>query len=84
MKEAPLYAFKTLADLTATSVKDQCRTGTCWSFSTTSFLESEAARISGEGVGTLIFSRKNPYRVCGPVWDVRNSLQLSLQLRNSL
>ena len=26
MKEAPLYAFKTLADLTATSVKDQCRT----------------------------------------------------------
>lgn len=46
--QAPLYTFKTLADLTATSVKDQCRTGTCWSFSTTSFLESEAARISGE------------------------------------
>lgn len=49
-KEDPLYTFKTLADLTATSVKDQCRTGTCWSFSTTSFLESEAARISGEVV----------------------------------
>ena len=49
-KENPLYTFKTLADLTATSVKDQCRTGTCWSFSTTSFLESEAARISGEVV----------------------------------
>ena len=49
-KEAALYTFKTLADLTATSVKDQCRTGTCWSFSTTSFLESEAARISGEVV----------------------------------
>ena len=45
-----LYTFKTLADLTATSVKDQCRTGTCWSFSTTSFLESEAARITGEVV----------------------------------
>ena len=49
-EQAPLYTFKTLADLTATSVKDQCQTGTCWSFSTTSFLESEAARISGEVV----------------------------------
>jgi bleomycin hydrolase len=46
----PLYTFKTLADLTATNIKDQCMTGTCWSFSTTSFLESEAARISGEVV----------------------------------
>ena len=26
----------------------QGRTGTCWSFSTTSFLESEAFRITGE------------------------------------
>ena len=49
-EDAPLYSFKTLADLTATSVKDQCQTGTCWSFSTTSFLESEAARLSGEVV----------------------------------
>lgn len=48
--EAPLYTFKSLVDLTATTVKDQCQTGTCWSFSTTSFLESEAARISGEVV----------------------------------
>ena len=47
-QDSPLYSFKTLADLTATSVKNQCQTGTCWSFSTTSFLESEAARISGE------------------------------------
>jgi len=44
----PLYTFKTLADLEATDVKDQCRTGTCWSFSTTSFLESEAYRITGQ------------------------------------
>ena len=48
--EVPLYTFKSLVDLTATTVKDQCQTGTCWSFSTTSFLESEAARISGEVV----------------------------------
>ena len=46
----PLYTFKSMADLTATSVKDQCRTGTCWSFSTTSFLESEAARLTGQVV----------------------------------
>lgn len=44
------YSFKSLADITATSVKDQCRTGTCWSYSTSSFLESEAARISGHVV----------------------------------
>ena len=47
-EDAPVYQFKTLADLTATEVKDQCQTGTCWSFSTTSFLESEVARISGK------------------------------------
>ena len=47
-EDAPVYRFKTLADLTATEVKDQCQTGTCWSFSTTSFLESEVARISGK------------------------------------
>lgn len=35
-------------DLTATDVISQGRTGTCWSFSTTSFLESEAFRITGE------------------------------------
>lgn len=47
---SPLYTFETLKDLMATSIKNQCQTGTCWSFSTTSFLESEAARISGESV----------------------------------
>jgi bleomycin hydrolase len=44
------YTFKPLVELTATSVKDQGRTGTCWSYSTSSFLESEAARISGHVV----------------------------------
>ena len=41
------YEFNPLVELTHTSVKDQCQTGTCWSYSTSSFLESEAARISG-------------------------------------
>ena len=44
------YEFNHLVDLTHTSVKDQCMTGTCWSYSTCSFLESEAARISGHVV----------------------------------
>ena len=44
------YEFTPLVELTHTSVKDQCMTGTCWSYSTSSFLESEAARISGHVV----------------------------------
>ena len=35
-------------DLAATEVISQGQTGTCWSFSTTSFLESEAFRLTGE------------------------------------
>lgn len=40
--------LKTDIDLTATEVISQGQTGTCWSFSTTSFLESEAFRLTGE------------------------------------
>jgi bleomycin hydrolase len=35
-------------DLTSSDVVSQGQTGTCWSFSTTSFLESESHRITGE------------------------------------
>jgi len=44
------YKFTTIADLPATSIKDQYRSGTCWSFSTTSFLESEMLRIKKDSV----------------------------------
>ena len=44
------YEFNPLVELSHTSVKDQCQTGTCWSYSTSSFLESEAERISGHVV----------------------------------
>lgn len=44
------YTFTPLIELTETSVKSQGMTGTCWSYSTSSFLESEAARISGHVV----------------------------------
>jgi bleomycin hydrolase len=45
-----IYSFTPLVEIEATSVKSQGRTGTCWSYSTSSFLESEAARISGNVV----------------------------------
>lgn len=41
------YAFTTIKDLPATSVKDQHRSGTCWSFSGISFVESEILRKGG-------------------------------------
>ena len=44
------YKFESIADLEATSVKSQGKTGTCWSFSTSSFIESEILRISGKTV----------------------------------
>lgn len=42
---SPAYVFEEEVVLPATSVKDQYRTGTCWSFSTISFLESEMLRL---------------------------------------
>ena len=42
---SPAYVFEEEIVLPATSVKDQYRTGTCWSFSTISFLESEMLRL---------------------------------------
>lgn len=39
------YVFEDIISLPATPVKDQYRSGTCWSFSTLSFLESEMLRL---------------------------------------
>ena len=39
------YDFKEIKKLNCTDVKSQDRTGTCWSFATSSFLESEIMRI---------------------------------------
>ena len=38
------YNFKTIINLEQTPVKSQDRTGTCWSYSTASYMESEALR----------------------------------------
>jgi bleomycin hydrolase len=39
------YTFKDVSRVVATDIKSQDRTGTCWAFSTASFLESEALRL---------------------------------------
>ena len=39
------YQFKLIKELPHTPVKDQARTGTCWSFAGASFIESELLRI---------------------------------------
>ena len=46
------YQFKEVKNLTATPVKSQDQTGTCWAFSTDSFRESEALRL-GQGAHNL-------------------------------
>ena len=39
------YGFEAVKTINCTPVKSQDRTGTCWSFATSSFLESEAIRM---------------------------------------
>jgi len=47
-KTGSRYRFNRVIDLASTDVKDQCKTATCWSFSTLSMLESELIR-TGKG-----------------------------------
>jgi bleomycin hydrolase len=44
------YEFQTLKDISSLPVISQDKTGTCWSFSSTSFLESEILRIKGQKI----------------------------------
>ena len=46
------YYFSIIKDLDATAVQNQSRTGTCWSFSSLSFIESELMR-TGKGEHNL-------------------------------
>lgn len=51
-KEGSDYKFTMIKDMEATEVQDQGRTGTCWSFSSLSFFESELIR-KGKGKHNL-------------------------------
>jgi bleomycin hydrolase len=44
------YSFSIIKENAAGATENQCQTGTCWSFATVSFLESEALRKSGISV----------------------------------
>lgn len=57
------YNFETIKDLACTEVKNQQKTGTCWSFATSSFIESELLR-QGKGSHDLseMYIVKNIYR----------------------
>ena len=46
-KEGSDYEFTVVTDIEATDVESQGRTGTCWSFSALSFIESEIMRLGG-------------------------------------
>ena len=45
--QAPEYTFTTVKENPITSIKNQASSGTCWAFSTISFVESEIIRING-------------------------------------
>lgn len=47
---AQQYEFKPLTEIKCTPVVSQGKTGTCWSFSTTSFLEAEVLRKTGKAI----------------------------------
>lgn len=44
------FQFDIVSQVPTTSVKDQARTGTCWSFASSSFVETELLRMGGEPV----------------------------------
>src|SRR5690606_11166655 len=56
------YKFTTVTDLETTPVISQGVTGTCWSFSSTSFLESEIIRLTGKKIDlSEMYQVRNTY-----------------------
>lgn len=57
------YKFKNSKELECTEVKSQDRTGTCWSFATSSFIESELIRMGHSEMNiSEIFVVRNIYK----------------------
>jgi len=65
---AQKYTFSTVKDIQATPVKNQGNTGTCWSFSTSSFVESEIKRLSDMDIDiSEMYFVRNTYTI--KAWD---------------
>lgn len=47
-EDKPVYQFTMVKEVKHTPIRNQYRTGTCWSFATLSFLEAEAIRAGAE------------------------------------
>ena len=56
------YEFKSVIDIEARPVVSQGKTGTCWSFSTTSFIEAEIIRLTGKKIDiSEMYNVRNTY-----------------------
>jgi bleomycin hydrolase len=56
------YEFQTIKDIEANPIISQDQTGTCWSFSTTSFLEAEIIRTTGKRIDlSEMYNVRNTY-----------------------
>lgn len=60
--EAQKYEFQSVIELETLPVISQGNTGTCWSFSTSSFLESEIIRLTGKKIDlSEMYQVRNTY-----------------------
>jgi bleomycin hydrolase len=58
------YEFQNVKDIEANPVISQDNTGTCWSFSTTSFLEAEIIRLTGKHIDiSEMYNVRNTYPI---------------------
>ncbi|WP_456424262.1 C1 family peptidase [Lutibacter sp.] len=62
------YIFTPVIDIETSNVKNQGNTGTCWSFSTSSFIESEIYKKTGKEIDiSEMYTVRNTYPV--KAWD---------------